>query len=146
MDNSSTGIPVIIHLQTSTVQDGERSNYVLDVEGRLVQIGETLYLRYEEATDDSDETATVTMKILPSGDVQLTRNGSNRSRLFFSNGKRVQAQYKTPFGTLAIDTVTPTLKLSFQDSPFGGKIGIDYFLYAGEELLSEHQIRLQFTV
>nr|WP_034526555.1 DUF1934 domain-containing protein [Secundilactobacillus oryzae] len=146
MDNSSAGVPAVIHLQTVTIQDGEQSDYVLDVEGRLVQIGETLYLRYQEMNEEEDSPATVTLKILPNGDVQLTRNGDNRSRLFFSDGKRVQAQYKTPYGLLAIDTVTPSLKLQFNDTPFGGSVSIDYFLYAGEELLSEHKIRLQFTV
>ncbi len=82
LDNSSAGVPAVIHLQTVTIQDGEQSDYVLDVEGRLVQIGETLYLRYQEMNEEEDSPATVTLKILPNGDVQLTRNGDNRSRLF----------------------------------------------------------------
>ena len=55
MDDLSTSIPVGIHLATHTVQDGEASDYVLDVEGQIVQIGETIYLRYREPQEDNQD-------------------------------------------------------------------------------------------
>ncbi|WP_439646260.1 DUF1934 domain-containing protein [Secundilactobacillus odoratitofui] len=98
MYDLSTSIPVGIHLTTHTVQDGQTSDYALDVEGQIVQIGETIYLRYQEPeSDEQPSSVPVTIKFLPNGDVSLTRNGENRLRMHFSAGKRVRATYRTPY-------------------------------------------------
>ncbi|MTV82954.1 DUF1934 domain-containing protein [Secundilactobacillus folii] len=147
MDDLSTSIPVGIHLTTHTVQDGQSSDYALDVEGQIVQIGETIYLRYQEPeTDDENGSVPVTMKFLPNGDVALTRSGENHLRMHFSAGKRIRATYRTPYGLIPIETVTPQLRVGFHERPFGGSAAIDYLLYAGEQLLGNYEIRLQFTV
>ncbi|GAX02280.1 DUF1934 domain-containing protein [Secundilactobacillus silagei] len=149
MDDLSTSIPVGIHLTTHTVQDGQASDYAIDVEGQIVQIGETIYLRYQEPesdNDDEDSNVPVTIKFLPNGDVTLTRNGTNRLRMHFSAGKRIRATYRTPYGLVPVETVTPQLRVGFHERPFGGSAAIDYLLYAGEQLLGNYKIRLQFTV
>ncbi|GAA3603654.1 DUF1934 domain-containing protein [Secundilactobacillus similis] len=147
MDDLSTSIPVGIHLATHTVQDGEASDYVLDVEGQIVQIGETIYLRYREPQEDNQgEPVPVTIKFLPNGDVSLTRNGENRLRMHFSAGKRIRATYRTPYGIVPVETVTPQLRVGFHERPFGGEAAIDYQLYVGQQLLGNYEIRLQFTV
>jgi len=147
MDDLSTSIPVGIHLTTHTVQDGQSSDYALDVEGQIVQIGETIYLRYQEPdSEDEDGNVPVTIKFLPNGDVTLTRNGTNRLRMHFSAGKRIRATYRTPYGLIPVETVTPRLRVGFHQRPFGGSASIDYLLYVGEQLLGNYEIRLQFTV
>lgn len=147
MDDLSTSIPVGIHLETHTVQNGESSDYVIDVAGQIVQIGDTIYLRYAEPQESGEGAdVPVTIKFMGDGDVSLTRRGENRVRLHFSAGKRVSAQYRTPYGIIPIETVTPQLKVGFTQRPFGGNAAIDYQLYAGQELLGNYEIRLQFTV
>lgn len=147
MDDLSTGIPVGIHLTTHTVQDGEASDYALDIEGQIVQIGETIYLRYQEpASEGEDGAVPVTIKFLPNGDVSLSRSGANRLRMHFSAGKRIRATYRTPYGLVPVETVTPQLQVGFTQRPFGGTAAIDYQLYVGEQLLGNYEIRLQFTV
>lgn len=147
MEDLTTGIPVGIHLETHTTQDGETSDYLLDVEGQMIQIGQTIYLRYQEPQNgDQQEAVPVTIKFLADGDVSLTRSDENRLRMHFSAGKRVAANYRTPYGVVPVETVTPSLKVSFHDRPFGGRLAVDYLLYAGEQLLGNYEIRLQFTV
>ncbi|WP_439646261.1 hypothetical protein [Secundilactobacillus odoratitofui] len=47
---------------------------------------------------------------------------------------------------MPVETVTPQLRVGFHERPFGGSASIDYQLYAGEQLLGNYEIRLQFTV
>lgn len=144
MANLSTGVPVQIHLETAMQQAEDSSNFVFDVTGQLVQMGETIYIRYEEASEAGD--IPVTVKIMPNGDVRLTRSAENRLQLLFSPGKRVSAHYKTQYGVINIDTITPKLEVDISDGPLRGELAIDYLLYAGEELLGKYNIRLQFTI
>lgn len=147
MANLATGMPVGIHLETHVKQDGETTDYLLDVEGQIIQIGRTIYLRYQEPQDGpTSEEVPVTIKFRADGDVSLTRSGENRLRMHFSAGKRIAAHYKTPYGIVPVETVTPHLNVAFHDRPFGGRLSVDYRLYAGEQLLGNYSIRLQFTV
>jgi len=145
MDDLTTGVPVAIHLETRARQDGETANYALDVDGQLVQMGDVFYLRYKEVSDEAPEPIPVTIKLAANGDVVLTRNAENHLRLHFSNGKRIRAHYQTPMGLLPVETVTPMLRVRLRERPFSGEVNVDYDLYAGEQLLGNYQLRLQFT-
>ncbi len=144
MDNLTTGVPVQVHLETNIVQNGETSDFVFDVTGQLVRVGSSIYIRYREENDGGD--VPVTIKIMDSGDVKLTRSGENRLQLLFSPGKRVAARYRTPYGPLEIQTVTSSLDVEILSHPFRGNVAIDYLLYAGNDLLGKYNIRLQFTI
>ncbi len=145
MDNLRAGIPVQVHLETNIVQDDQSSSFVFDVSGQLVQIGESIYIRYNEDSDDQGKVP-VTIKIMPNGSVKLTRSASNRLQLIFIKGKRVAARYQTPYGPLDIQTVTPMMEVEIKNYPLRGRLDIDYLLYAGSDLLGKYNIRLQFTV
>lgn len=145
MDRRSASVPVAIHLQTRIKQEENVSDYRLDVDGQLVQMGDNLYLRYLEPDEETGDKTPVTMKFTPDGAVHLTRNGEAELRLHFISGKRVTARYRTPYGIMPIETVTPFLEADFQERPFSGNVKIDYLLYAGEELVGNYKIRLQFT-
>jgi len=145
MDQLSTGVPVMIHLETHIKQDEDVSDYRLDVDGQLVQMGSNLYLRYLEPNKETGEQTPVTMKFTPDGEVHLTRKAEAELRLHFVSGKRVTARYNTPYGIMPIETVTPYLETSFQEKPFSGNVKIDYLLYANDDLVGNYKIRLQFT-
>ena len=145
MDDLTTGVPVAIHLETQARQDDDTANYALDVDGQLVQMGDAFYLRYKEVNDDAPEPIPVTIKLAANGDVVLTRSAENRLRLHFSNGKRVRTHYQTPMGMLPVETVTPMLRVRLRERPFSGEVNVDYDLYAGEQLLGNYKLRLQFT-
>jgi len=149
MDDLTTGVPVAIHVETQAKQDGDTANYALDVDGQLVQMGDAFYLRYQEVNQEADQAANepipVTIKLAADGDVVLTRSAENRLRLHFSNGKRVQARYRTPMGILPVDTITPLLQVRLRERPFSGEVNINYDLYAGEQLIGNYKLRLQFT-
>ncbi|MCY9807556.1 DUF1934 domain-containing protein [Lentilactobacillus senioris] len=144
MANLRAGVPVQIHLETMMKNAEDSNSFVFDLTGQLVQIGETIYIRYVELGEEGE--VPVTVKIMPNGDVRLTRAAGSRLQLLFSPGKRVTAHYKTPYGLMDIDTVTPNMDINISDGPLRGNLAIDYLLYAGEELLGKYNIRLQFTI
>ncbi len=96
MANLRAGVPVQIHLETMMKNAEDSNSFVFDLTGQLVQIGETIYIRYVELGEEGE--VPVTVKIMPNGDVRLTRAAGSRLQLLFSPGKRVTAHYKTPYG------------------------------------------------
>ena len=42
----STGVPVSIQLKTIVQQGNEQKDFFFDLEGQLVKMGDTLYIRY----------------------------------------------------------------------------------------------------
>ena len=108
-------------------------------------MGDALYSRYKEVIDEGPEPIPVTIKLAANGEVVLTRGAEHRLRLHFSNGNRVRAHYQTPMGMLPVETVTPMLRVRLRERPFSGEVNVDYDLYAGEQLLGNYKLRLQFT-
>lgn len=145
MPGLTDSVPVQIHLTTAIDQEDQHDDFVFDIEGQLVQMGKTLYLRYIEETVEQGRVP-VAIKIMPNGNVKLTRSGQNRLQLNFRRGHRLSAQYKTHYGLMNIDTVTPLLNVKIAERPLRGELKIDYLLYGGDQLLGKYNIRLQFTI
>ncbi|MGY3750227.1 DUF1934 domain-containing protein [Vagococcus acidifermentans] len=138
-------VPVHIQVQTEMFQGGEKKEYFLEAKGQIVQIGGTLYIRYQEPQEESEEAVPVTVKILPDGSVQLIRAGEMRLRLKFDYQKRNDTFYKTPYGMIEVSTFTSNLRVSLRDQPISGSILVDYELYGGADKLGVYHLRLNFT-
>ena len=95
MRELSQGIPISIHLTTKVEQAGETQDFLFDLQGQAVKIGDTLYLRYKEIQPEGAEVP-VTMKIMPDGVIQLIRSGEMRTRLKFAYKERLETSYQTP--------------------------------------------------
>lgn len=139
------GLPISIHLKTEVRQNNEFEEFLFDLPGQIVKIGDTLYIRYKEEAEDGAEPVPVTMKILPDGSIQLIRSGEMRLRLKFSYREQVETSYKTPFGMMFFSTYTNDLHFSLKDRPISGEITVDYHLYMAEEKIGNYKINLEFT-
>lgn len=144
----STGLPIAIHLETVVTQDGEATQHVFDEQGQLVQMGQTLYIRYKETSEDDHSLVPVTLKVEPDGDLKLTRGDAasgQRLHLRFSRNTRVIARYQTPYGEIPIETVTPRLDIRIKNRPVSGEIYVAYQLFAGRDHLGDYRLHLVFT-
>lgn len=138
------GVPVSIKLTTKVRQQGEVEDFYFDLQGQIVQVGATLYLRYKELQEDGQEIP-VTIKIMPDGSVQLTRAGEMRMRLKFDYQKKNETHYNTPYGMMFFSTYTNDLRVSLKDRPVSGRVYVDYDLYMADERIGEYTISLDFT-
>lgn len=141
----STGVPVSIQLKTIVQQGNEQKDFFFDLEGQLVKMGDTLYIRYKEELLEDTEPTPVTIKIEPDGHVQLIRAGELRMRLRFGYQEKLDTSYRTPYGLLQISTFTHNLRVSLKDQPMSGKIFVDYDLYSQTERIGEYHLELEFT-
>ncbi len=139
------GLPISIHLKTEVRQKDEFEEFLFDIPGQIVKIGDTLYIRYKEEQADGGEPVPVTMKILPDGSIQLIRSGEMRLRLKFSYREQVETTYKTPFGMMFFSTYTKDLHFSLKDRPVSGKINVDYDLFMADGKIGTYKIILEFT-
>lgn len=144
MAELTSGIPVEIKVNTWMLQAEQEETFEFIEMGQAFKMGETLYLRYHETTDDGQKIP-VTMKIQADGDVQLRRHAENDLRLVFSPQTKQATKYRTPMGLMDIATMTQRLDFEFFEKPFAGKVAIDYQLLTDEEVVGQHKIRLQFT-
>lgn len=68
--NINEGIPAKIKVQTKVTQNNETEDFVFDLPGQVVKMGDTLYIRYKEIQQDGQEVP-VTVKVMPDSQVQL---------------------------------------------------------------------------
>jgi uncharacterized beta-barrel protein YwiB (DUF1934 family) len=142
--NINEGIPAKINIQTKVTQNNETEDFVFDLPGQVVKMGDKLYIRYKEIQPDGKEVP-VTVKVTPDSQVQLTRAGEARMRMRFAYREKMETNYKTPFGMFVITTFATKLHISLKDRPFSGVITIDYALYMKEEKVGDYQMVLEFT-
>lgn len=142
------GIPVNIHLETYVTQEGETEEHVFDELGSLVELNDTLYIRYREINEEEGTNYPVTLKLRGDGDIQLTRGGSEddiQLKLHFANEKRILTRYRTPYGVLPVETVTPRLDVRLTEEPLAGEIYVEYELFANGDHIGNYRMRLQFA-
>lgn len=138
------GIPAKIKVQTKVTQNNETEDFVFDLPGQVIQMGDTLYIRYKEIQPDGVEVP-VTVKVTPDSQVQLIRSGESRMRMRFAYREKMETNYRTPYGMFVITTYAQHLHISLKDRPFSGNITIDYALYMKEEKVGDYQLVLEFT-
>lgn len=138
------GVPVSIHLRTEVQQDNETQEFLFDLPGQVIKIGDTLYIRYKETQEEGEEIP-VTMKLLPDGGIQLIRAGEMRLRLKFAYRENADTSYQTPYGVMFFSTYTHDLHFSLKDQPTSGKVSINYDLYTAEEKVGNYKLSLEFT-
>lgn len=142
--NINEGIPAKIKVQTKVTQNNETEDFVFDLPGQVVKMGDTLYIRYKEIQQDGQEIP-VTVKVMPDSQVQLIRSGETRMRMRFAYREKMETSYKTPFGMFMITTYAKKMHVSLKDRPFSGIITIDYSLFMKEEKVGDYQMVLEFT-
>ncbi|WP_179394237.1 DUF1934 domain-containing protein [Lacticaseibacillus absianus] len=143
------GVSIQIHLETYVEQEGTTEKHVFDEPGTLVQVGDTLYIRYREVDPAAGTDYPVTLKLRGDGSVQLARGASDADthlRLHFANERRILTRYRTPYGDIPVETVTPRLDVRLTEAPLSGEIYIEYELLANGEHLGNYRMRLQFSV
>jgi uncharacterized beta-barrel protein YwiB (DUF1934 family) len=130
-------------LETIIEQEGEREIFLYEGNGQMVQMGEWLYLRYEEAETKHK----VTLKVSKAGKVTIIRRSEEgiATRMAFEAGEKGNALLPTPAGLLELETVTKRLLQNYHDQPFSGTIQLDYALESNQEVLGNYGMTLQFT-
>lgn len=139
------GMPAKIQVQTTITQNKQTDSFVFDEKGKVVQMGSSYYIRYEEKYN-GQENIPVTFKIEADGVVTLIRRGELTTHLKFEQGKSYETLYRTPQGNMYVDTVTRELRISYRDNPFSGRVQVTYDLFVGKEKLGEYKLELHFTV
>jgi uncharacterized beta-barrel protein YwiB (DUF1934 family) len=138
------GIPVAIRLKTEVTQNNELQEFLFELSGQVVKMGDTLYIRYKEVQEDQSELP-VTMKLSPDGTIQLIRSGEMRLRLKFVYREKADTSYQTPYGVMFFSTYTNNLHFSLKDQPTSGKVSIDYDLFTAGDKIGEYKLSLEFT-
>lgn len=138
------GSPAKIKLRTTVIQNNQKEEFAFDLNGQVVQMGDTLYIRYKEKQEDG-ETVPVTVKITPDSTISIIRSGKVRMQMKFAYRKKMDTNYRTPYGIFLISTYTEDLHVSLKDRPFSGIVTIDYGLYMKEAKVGDYHMVLEFT-
>lgn len=130
-------------LETRINQEGQKEIFVYEGQGQIVQMGEWLYLRYEEAETKNK----VTIKLSRAGKMMIMRRQGDEllSRLSFDSEKLGSAQIPTQAGLMEIQTKTNHMLQNYKEQPFSGYVEVAYTIGVGEESLGSYELSLQFT-
>lgn len=137
------GIPIKVTIKTHIEQDGKAENFSFNEAGLFFQKGKVVYIRYQETNPLGK--IPVTMKLGADGTIQLRRHASSDLRLIFDVKQPMLSKYQTPAGMIDIITDTKMANFKYQEMPLNGDVAIDYNLIAGEEIVGQYKIRLQFV-
>ena len=137
------GLPARIILETTIVQEDEVFKHSFDEMGRIVRMNENYYIRFEEEQDGEQHSNLI--KLQPDGTVQLTRHGTNKTRMIFNDQEDTYTNYATPTGVMALRVETNRLKMGYTNQPFAGEVEVDYAIYLEDYPLGTYQLRLRFT-
>lgn len=135
-------LPVTIKLQTTIRQEGDLETFSFTETGSLIQMGDTLYLRYTE--HQGDYTTPVVFKFLPDGEVSLKRSGQSQSHLRFKAAQSIPTRYTTGQGSMLLDVRTTQLTTDITPQQTAGSVSIAYELLAGPTRLGEYTVQLDF--
>ncbi|UJF15916.1 DUF1934 domain-containing protein [Jeotgalibaca sp. MA1X17-3] len=137
------GTQIEYQMETIIKQEGEQEVFFYKGLGKAVQMGEWLYIRYEEEGTENK----VTIKLSDAGKVIIIRRENNNlsSRMSFETTSNGVALLSTPAGMLEMETISHRLLQDYQDKPFGGTIQLDYSLSMKEQLFGNYSISLHFT-
>ncbi|MGX7198610.1 DUF1934 domain-containing protein [Enterococcus nangangensis] len=135
---------ITVHLTTQVQQGAEQAEFTFDLAGQLVQMGDTLYIRYKEVPEEGGEEIPVTIKIEPEGNVQIMRGTTLKTRLKFFYRQTINNSYRTPYGLLEVQTYTKDLHFSLKDQPLAGSLKLDYDLLTPQQTMGSYQLQLNF--
>lgn len=137
------GAQIEYQMETIIRQDGEQEIFFYKGLGKAIQMGEWLYIRYEEEGTENK----VTIKLSKAGKVTIIRREHNKlsSRMSFETDSKGVALLSTPAGMLEMETISQRLLQDYQDRPFAGTIQLDYSLSMKEQLFGNYSISLHFT-
>ena len=120
-------------------ESGEESVTESRAAADYYQKGDSSYILYEEALDDSGDVVNNTIKC--NGSVlEMTKRGKIRSRMLFEAGQTHRTDYVTPYGTLPLEVATRTAEFTRGDSQT--EIRLEYTLTSGGQFLSDCSLHL----
>lgn len=138
---------VNVELNIDTVQSGEMTHTKISEPGQFIQMGDSMYLRFNESLDN-DDTASILVKITESGEIHVKRVAKSTnlaSLLYFTHQKHNTGHLETEYGILPLQTFTKDSKVEIVSNPLSGKINIDYDLIYDNNVIGNYKFRLIFS-
>ncbi|CAJ1192242.1 hypothetical protein LCR01_12540 [Companilactobacillus crustorum] len=138
---------VKVELNIDTVQSGELTHTKISEPGQFIQMGDSMYLRFNESLDN-DDTASILVKITESGEIHVKRVAKSTnlaSLLYFTHQKHNTGHLETEYGILPLQTFTKDSKVEIVSNPLSGKINIDYDLIYDNNVIGNYKFRLIFS-
>lgn len=137
------GINVNLRLRTLINQNNEENEFLYELPGQVVRVGDNLYIRYQEP-QEKGESYPVTLKIFPDGQIQLVRASQTRTRFLFNQDQVTETLYQTPYGSLAFQVKTNDLHFSLKDEPISGRVAVVYELLMDAQIVGNYFFELTF--
>lgn len=99
------------------------------------------YIQYEEKTEGEEVTKHM-IKVTPE-QIEIKRSGNNNNQMIFQKSEMTQAQYHTPYGTLALKILTTALNVTHMKDEL--LITMEYTLSESNSELSKNRTFINIT-
>ncbi len=97
------------------------------------------YIHYEESIEGSDSKLRSIIKISEDR-IILMKKGISAAQMIFDIKQEEQAVYQTPYGDIALRTVTKEINLSVSENRV--EIALEYALYTEDGKLSDNKLNI----
>lgn len=136
-----------IQLTTEMVQEGQKETHEFDVIGEGFTKHNGLYLLYKETYDLPEGervSVPVMMKVTTTGQVDLTRTTTARSKLTFDLDRETITHYQTPYGAMEIVVETKEIHHRAVANRLAGQLKVSYQLKSDQGVLGDYRFDLSY--
>lgn len=119
---------------------GQKTVTEFSCEAEYYLKGESHYLFYEEAEEDTGLSVKCTLK-LKGRQLELQKKGAFSSLMVLEPNKKYVTQYRTPLGSLPLELLTERLETAFGESEI--VCTAEYLLSSGGQRLSRNLILIK---
>ena len=130
---------VLVKIKNSQKVDDETSEVELISEGEYEYSPDKAVIRYKETGDNTFDGTEATLTV--ENDIAtLIRKGSGSSEMTFKKGIEHRCDYRTPYGSFKLTSITREMKSSLNEN--GGNVSIVYLLYMEGAPTVENSIKV----
>lgn len=126
------------------ITDGENSQVIdLLTEGRLFRKANGLYLQFKEENEENGAVNQI-IKIDDAGTVTVIRQGAVAMKQLFLQGEKSEGVYRSPFGTMLMNTNTNDVRISIDENKTIGTVQLSYQLHMQSEYAGNYDVTINF--
>lgn len=142
MEEVTAAQPITVKTVTEIRHRGDKQMVSVEAKGYLYHKDDAMILTYEEEMPEAGRVKT-TVKMKES-EVVIIRSGAVSMRQVFRKGASTTGSYRTPYGTMEMETTTENIQSDWRDATEKGKLFLTYLLKIQGEETGRHCVTVMF--
>lgn len=144
MKSEEKRIDVLLHIYSLTTNNNEKQEHKQQIEARVYQKANALYIRYAEKVEDVEPVSTVVK--VEDEQVTIIRQGAIKMNHVYRLGETTTSIYYTPHGSLEMEVQTTKLNFRPMIDSNQGQLSLEYALSLQHEFVGHFTLEIRMNM